>query len=166
MGRTPQAQREIIAYNITQLRKEKYPGKGGSYKCADDFKVPQSQWSPWETGRRTPDDGRLERIAKFFGVTADDIRKEPDNWEEKRYEWLARKQGPRKKRNAAYPHDAEHPYSAHGKPESGISEEDYMEVVRLLMKGQSKFDRGEIDPKLYAAKMQSVVNFVRFTLGE
>ena len=166
MGRISQAQREIIAYNITQLRKEKYPGKGGSYKCADDFKVPQSQWSPWETGRRTPDDSRLEQIAKFFGVTVDDIRQEPDNWEEKRYEWLARKQGPRKKRNASFQRDDGYPHAAHGQHESGANEEDYMEVVRLLMKGQSKFDRGEIDQKLYASKMQSVVNFVRFTLGE
>jgi transcriptional regulator with XRE-family HTH domain len=160
----PQAQREVIAYNITQLRKEKYPGKGGSYKCANDFKVPQSQWSPWETGRRTPDEDRMAQIASFFGITVAELKKEPDDWAEKRHEWLARKQGPRRKRSAAYA-QTEVPHSPFGKPESG-SDDDYMEAVRLLMKGQSKFDRGEIDPKLYASKIQSVVNFVRFTLGE
>ncbi len=35
------------------------------------FGVSQQQWSPWETGSRTPDEFRLAQLADFFGVTVE-----------------------------------------------------------------------------------------------
>jgi hypothetical protein len=51
-------EKEIIAYNISEQRKLRYPGHGGGKKCAAAFGIPPQQWSPWESGSRTPDDNR------------------------------------------------------------------------------------------------------------
>ncbi|MCC8165460.1 MAG: helix-turn-helix domain-containing protein [Planctomycetes bacterium] len=74
MGKTPAHLRQTIAKNIRQCRLDKYPGRGGSKKCAEDFGVSPQQWSPWENGKRTPDEVRLEQIAVFFGTTVEWIR--------------------------------------------------------------------------------------------
>ncbi len=76
MGKIPNELREIIAHNIRTYRIKKFPLHGGSKLCAEAFGVSQQQWSPWENGRRTPDELRLEKIAEFFGVTVDDLRKD------------------------------------------------------------------------------------------
>lgn len=74
MGRVPQKLREIIAANIRECRLKKFPGQGGSKKCALAFGVSPQQWSPWERARRTPDEMRLSQLADFFGVTVDHLR--------------------------------------------------------------------------------------------
>ena len=79
MGRIPDDLREIIADNIRKCRKKKFPGRGGSKKCAEAFKVSPQQWSPWECGKRTPDEGRMKEIAKFFGVTVAYLREDHRN---------------------------------------------------------------------------------------
>ena len=74
MGRMPAALREIIGINIRTCRMEKYPGRGGASRCAKEIGVSLQQWSPWETGKRTPDEVRLRKIADFFGVTVEFLR--------------------------------------------------------------------------------------------
>ena len=69
MGKIPDELREIIAWNIRLCRMKKFPGRGGGKKCAEAFGVSPQQWSPWECGKRTPDEVRLTEIAEFFGVT-------------------------------------------------------------------------------------------------
>ena len=66
MGKIPDKLRAIIALNIRQCRLEQFLDRGGGKKCAEAFGVSPQQWSPWERGMRTPDEERLERIAKFF----------------------------------------------------------------------------------------------------
>lgn len=75
MGKIPSALRKAIAYNIRECRNKKYPGRGGAKQCALEFGVKPQQWSPWECGRRTPDEVRLREIATFFGVTVEDLRR-------------------------------------------------------------------------------------------
>lgn len=74
MGRIPNALRETIAKNIRSCRVKRFPGRGGSKKCAEALGVSPQQWSPWERGMRTPDEGRMIAIAKFFGVTVEWLR--------------------------------------------------------------------------------------------
>ncbi len=71
MGRRPNELRHIIAANIHAERKKKYPGHGGCKKCAEALGIPPPQWSPWETGRRTPKKFRLQQIAEHFGVSVE-----------------------------------------------------------------------------------------------
>ncbi|MDR1611614.1 MAG: helix-turn-helix domain-containing protein [Planctomycetota bacterium] len=71
MRQIPEELRQTIAENIRYWRHRKYPGKGGSKKCADAFGVSQQQWSPWERGTRTPGEIRLRQIARFFDTTVE-----------------------------------------------------------------------------------------------
>ncbi len=162
MGRLTIKEKEIIAYNISELRKKKYPGHGGGKKCAEAYGVPAQQWSPWEAGSRTPDDDRLKKIAKFFKVTVDDIRREPENWEEIRPEWLASKRMSKKR---ALQMQMEKGDLSDKTPASRANDTDMMEIMKLLINGYEKVAAGEIDADEYAAKMQQIANFARFTLG-
>lgn len=59
-------------------REKRFPGKGGSKKCADALGITQQQWSQWELGKRMPSDGWLEKIAELFGTTAQWLRDKHD----------------------------------------------------------------------------------------
>jgi len=76
MGKIPNELREIIADNIRKCRLRKYPGRGGGKKCAEAFGVSPQQWSPWERGMRTPDEERMENIARFFDVSVAYLRQD------------------------------------------------------------------------------------------
>ncbi len=71
MARIPDELRQLIARNIKFCRLQRYAGRGGVKQCAEAFGVMPQQWSPWEKGRRTPDENRMVQIADFFGVTVD-----------------------------------------------------------------------------------------------
>lgn len=79
MGKMPDALRETIARNIRDCRLRKFPGRGGGKRCAESFGVSPQQWSPWESGKRTPDELRLEQIASFFGTTVEWFRRDHRN---------------------------------------------------------------------------------------
>lgn len=74
MVKAPKRLREIIANNIRECRKKHYPGLGGQKRCAQAFGVTQQYWSPWERGRRTPNEMRMHQLARFFGVTVEYLR--------------------------------------------------------------------------------------------
>ncbi len=76
MGKIPDELREIIAWNIRDCRYKRFPGNGGSKQCAEVFNVPPQQWSHWETGKRTPDEISLARIARFFNKTVEYMRRD------------------------------------------------------------------------------------------
>ena len=76
MGKIPNELRETIARNIRDCRLKKFPGRGGGKKCAEAFGVSPQQWSPWERGMRTPDEVRLAKIAEFFDVTVEWLRRD------------------------------------------------------------------------------------------
>lgn len=65
---------EIMSANLRYLREQKFPGRGGSKKCADALGMKQQQWSPWEKGQRMPTDDSLRKIAAYFGVTVDYLK--------------------------------------------------------------------------------------------
>lgn len=74
MGKIPPELKRTIAANIRACRMKKFPGRGGGKMCAEALGVSPQQWSPWERGKRTPDEARLSQIADFFGVTAEFLR--------------------------------------------------------------------------------------------
>lgn len=76
MGKIPHELREIIAWNIRDWRMKKYPGRGGAKTCAEVFGVSPQQWSPLESGKRTPDEIRLRQLADFFGTTVEYMRRD------------------------------------------------------------------------------------------
>lgn len=76
MGKMPNALRENIARNIRDCRLKNFPGRGGGKRCAESFGVSPQQWSPWESGKRTPDELRLEQIANFFSTTVEWFRRD------------------------------------------------------------------------------------------
>lgn len=59
---------KIVSKNLVYLRSLKFPGYGGSKKCADALGIKQQQWSPWEKGQKLPSEDSLEKIAALFEV--------------------------------------------------------------------------------------------------
>lgn len=78
MGRIPEELRQTISQNIRNCRMKKYPGRGGAKQCAQAFGVSPQQWSPWERGLRIPDEMRLRKIADFFDVDVEYLRRNHD----------------------------------------------------------------------------------------
>lgn len=152
-------ERLIIAYNIKLRRKKKYAGNGD---CAKAFKVPHSQWSVWESGRRTPDPERLEKIARFFKCTPEDLLTPPENWTEEKATFLEERNRFSKNRK-----DAVLPVLEAGSTAPDNSQDDgtadYISIVTMLAKVQSRFDKGEIPADQFAAKMQSIREFVSYS---
>ena len=66
-------QRKTIGANIRARRVDRFPGHGGSRRCAEAFGVSPQLWSLWEGGKRTPPETRLRQVAIFFAVTPDDL---------------------------------------------------------------------------------------------
>lgn len=79
MGRIPNNLKTTIASNIKAARIAKYPGRGGAKKVALELGVSQQQYSPWETGNRTPDELRLKSIAAYFGKSVEWFRTDHTN---------------------------------------------------------------------------------------
>jgi transcriptional regulator with XRE-family HTH domain len=164
MGRLTREEKEIIAYNISEQRKLRYPGHGGGKKCAAAFGIPPQQWSPWEAGSRTPDDNRLNQIAAFFGVTVPDLRKEPENWEKVYPGWMATKRKSRKRELEAMTMFAAQPQSlpiaAPAMP--GAGDKDMMALLALLAASHGKLETGAMNLADYAGKMKQLLDFGRF----
>ena len=122
MGKIPEELREIISRNIRECRMKKYPGRGGSKKCAEEFNVSPQQWSPWENGKRTPDEIRLEQLARFFDKTVEYMRR--DNRPGRQTESEAEAQEPPPEANEttpgyqAPPNPGSPPIAPPGTPES------------------------------------------------
>jgi transcriptional regulator with XRE-family HTH domain len=164
MGRLTREEKEIIAYNISEQRKLRYPGHGGGKKCAAAFGIPPQQWSPWESGGRTPDDNRLNQIATFFEVTVADLRKEPENWEKIFPSWIATKRKSRKR-------DAEmaamFPAPLQPSPDAapvafGTGDNDMASILSVLAASHGKAVAGEMSAVDYAGKMRQLLDFARF----
>ncbi len=164
MGRVARSEEDrlIIAYNIRKKRKERYASSG---QCAAAFKVPHSQWSPWEAARRTPDPERLDKIASFFNCTANDLLTPPDNWHEEKARFLRERdkssKGKNKKNTILEPEPAAKPASEPDNRDSDAT--DYISIITMLAKVQSKYDKGEIPPEHFEAKMRSIREFVTFS---
>jgi transcriptional regulator with XRE-family HTH domain len=171
MGRLTRDEKEIIAYNIAEMRKRKYPGHGGGKKCAAEFGVPAQQWSPWESGGRTPDDNRMAEIARFFNVPVVDLRKEPENWEKVKPAWMATKR--RSKHNPKPPPE---PPSQPAAPPAVMQpatalptkakgdDSDIMAIMSLLVAGHGKIETGEMTADDYSGKMRQLLDFATFLL--
>ncbi len=153
-------ERTIIAYNIRKRRKKGYDTSG---QCARDFKVAHSQWSTWESGSRTPDPESLAKIAKFLKCTTTDLSTAPENWPEEKEKFIReRDQASTSKKPKPLPEPEPAPKAVESTyTDDGTS--DYISIVAMLAKVQSKFDRGEIPPEQFTAKMQSIREFVNFS---
>jgi transcriptional regulator with XRE-family HTH domain len=166
MGRLTRVEKEIIAYNISEQRKLRYPGHGGGKKCAAAFGIPPQQWSPWESGGRTPDDNRLKQIATFFEVTVADLRREPENWEKVYPGWMATKRKSRKRSLEAEPFPPVQPLSVTAPIAPGGGDHDIMALLALLGTSHGKVESGEISAADYAGKMRQLLDFARFLFGK
>lgn len=153
-------ERLIIAYNIKKRRMAKYSASG---KCAEDYGVPHSQWSPWESGKRTPDPKRLESIARFLGCGAKDLQTSPENWAEEKRLMLTEQR--RKRPNAASAESGA--ASSTGKRRAPKTAKDgtaeYLHIVALLTQALAEYHRGAIAPAVFMTKAKSVRDFVNFT---
>lgn len=78
MKKIPQKLRLTVAGNLLHCRATRFPGKGGSKKCADTLGITQQQWSQWELGKRMPGECWLAKIAEFFGTTTHWLRDKHD----------------------------------------------------------------------------------------
>jgi transcriptional regulator with XRE-family HTH domain len=162
MGRLTREEKEIIAYNISEQRKMRYPGHGGGKKCAAAFGIPPQQWSPWESGGRTPDDNRLNQIAQFFNVTVADLRREPENWEKVYPGWMATKRKPRKRSMETEPLAQPSLIAAPAAPGGGDNE--VMALLALLGTSHGRIGSGGAGAAEYAGKMRQLLDFARFIL--
>lgn len=159
MARVARSEEErlIIAYNIRRLRVENYPSSG---KCAEAFGVPHSQWSPWESAKRTPDPERLDKLAAFFKCTAKDMLTPPENWKEEKARFIKERAESRKTRKENIAIQEESVSEPKVDRDDGAS--DYISIVTMLAKVQSRYDKGEIPKELFNAKMQVIRELVSF----
>ncbi len=167
MGRLTREEKEIIAYNISEQRKLRYPGHGGGKKCAAAFGIPPQQWSPWEAGSRTPDDNRLNQIAKFFEVTVADLRREPENWEKVFPGWMATKRKSRK-RDIQMMEMFATPIQTLPTAEPvafGTGDNDMASILTVLAASHNKAVAGEMSAADYVGKMRQLLDFSRFLFG-
>ena len=138
MARTPKNIRMIIAGNIQRLKAQKFPGRGGSKKCAEAIGVTPQQWSPWEIGTRGPDEKTLKAIAKLFGVSEDDLLREPE----------------------PAPSPA---MSAHG---SGLAAgtNELTEIMSLLLQAQSEYVAGARSADQMSDLMRDVLRYTKYAV--
>ncbi len=158
MARVSRSENErlVIAWNMKD-KTASYPTAG---ECAKKFGVPQPQWSAWINGRRSPEDERLEQIAKFCGCTVEDLKTEPPNWDEektKMIEYLSRKKGGDKATTASAQENREADDAAEG------ADDYYVKIVSSLAKVQTKFNKGQISKAQYDASMKSINEFIDFS---
>ena len=167
MGRLTREEKEIIAYNISEQRKLRYPGHGGGKKCAAAFGIPPQQWSPWESGSRTPDDNRLNQIAAFFEVTVADLRREPENWEKVFPSWMATKRKSRKRDIQTMEMFAT-PIQTLPTAEPvafSAGDNDMASILTVLAASHGKAVAGEMSAADYVGKMRQLLDFARFLFG-
>ena len=62
--------RQVLFYNIKELVKRR--GISITTLCKET-EIPESRIYGWETGASSVVTGDLERVAKYFGITADDL---------------------------------------------------------------------------------------------
>ena len=167
MGRLTREEKEIIAYNISEQRKLRYPGHGGGKKCAAAFGIPPQQWSPWESGSRTPDDNRLNQIAQFFKVTVADLRREPENWEKVYPGWMATKRKPRKRSMATEPPAQPSPIAAPVAPAAtgGGDNKEVLALLALLGNNYGRVAAGEASAAVYEGRMRELLGFAKCLFG-
>ncbi|MDR3077771.1 MAG: helix-turn-helix domain-containing protein [Planctomycetota bacterium] len=130
--------RQAIADNIRRLRNGIYPGRGGATRCAADYGVPVTRWSPWENGSRTPGEERLKSIAAFFKVGVEEILAEPPRAE---------------------------PPSAplNGGGGAPVARE-AMELVELLLRSQGEAAAGIRDREGTVSKLGEILRYARYVL--
>lgn len=76
MGKVPVDLRKNIAVNIRHCRYIRYPMRGGAKKCAAAFGVSPQKWSQWECGKHMPDEYRMMKLAEFFDVSTEYLRRD------------------------------------------------------------------------------------------
>lgn len=150
-------ERLIIAFHIRQLTNQ----YNTSAECAEKFGVPASQWSAWVNGKRTPEDDRLEDIAKFFKTTSETMKETPPNWEEEKAKIL--KTQAKKKGHLTHAKAAEHEPEAIPQTDEDDGTDDYIAIVTALAKAQAKFNKGLIPAEKYEASMKSIREFIDFS---
>ena len=140
MTRTPKRIRMIIAGNIQKFKEGKFPGRGGSKKCADALGVTPQQWSPWEIGTRGPDEKTIKAIAKLFGVTVEDLLRAPE------------------------PKPASEPVIP--APASGQSAgaAELGEIVSLLLQAQNEYVSGTRSADKLSDLMRDVLRYTRYVV--
>lgn len=153
-------ERLIIAYNIKKKRKARFPTSG---KCAEEFGVPQSQWSPWETGKRTPSNSRMESLAEFFKCSIEELMTPPTNWDEAKAAFLSERTSGKKQIQPSYASALMNSRNNNAQKIQEDGTSDYIEIVSMLAKAQSRFDQGGIDPTVFSSKMQSIKEFIDFS---
>ncbi len=166
--------RLLIAWRIRQLRKSKFPGRGGGGRCAAAYNVSGQQWSSWETGFRTPDDERLANMAKFFGVKPAILKTEPEDWPELRKKLEADRQRRRRRADGAESTESGESQMPPAKEsaadalpsKSGGEAETWFTVFDLLVEARKKHAKGEIPDERYKAGMEAVKAIVKITFGE
>lgn len=146
MARVPRHMRMIIAANIKELKEKKFPGRGGSKKCADALGVTPQQWSPWELGTRGPDEETLKSIAELFGVTVDDLRREPTQAIDREMQESTRSAMP----------------MAHGDALNGSAE--LVEVVTMLLSMQGEFAEGKRTAQEFSTIMRDILKYTKFVV--
>lgn len=116
MGKIPPNLKADIGRNIKRERVKKIgPQRGMSKKCAKEFGVSPQQWSPWENAMRTPDEHRMEDLARFFGVSKEYLRRSAQDYDLTYSQWQQGVRNPLPKENmdsmslrqASVPGDAE-----------------------------------------------------------
>ena len=148
MARTPRHIRMIIARNIRELKERKFPGRGGSKKCADALGVTPQQWSPWEIGARGPDEKTLKAIAKLFGVTVDDLLRESEP-------------EPQAVAATAAPTSPAAPFPD---ADQAVGSAELIEIMNLLLHAQNEYVAGARNADQLSGLMRDVLRYTKYVV--
>jgi transcriptional regulator with XRE-family HTH domain len=142
----------IIAANIRRLKERKFPGRGGSKKCADALGVTPQQWSPWEIGTRGPDEKTLKAIARLFGVAVDDLLRELESAPTAVPVTVS----------AAPSVDAHSDVPPAAGQAAGSGE--LVEIMNLLLQAQNEFVSGSRSSDQLSGLMRDVLRYTRYVM--
>lgn len=145
MARMQKHVRIILAANIQRFKEKKFPGRGGSKRCADALGVTPQQWSPWEIGSRGPDEKTLKAIAKMFGVTVEDLLREPES--------------------EAKP-AAPAPFAASRDATGQVNgSAELVEIMKTLLQAQNDFAAGKRSGEQFSGMMREVLKYTKYVMG-
>jgi transcriptional regulator with XRE-family HTH domain len=167
-GLVPNENEYLIAYHIRELREEKYPGRGGGQKCAEDMKINKSQYYLWESGSRTPRGRNLQMMADFFGKDVSYFHEKPENWREILAGILT---GTEKDSDDADALD-DAAESDGGMPrppttrEAMVAMEKMNAVITHLLKKQVMLEEGKLNPREFTKAIEELRGYALFKLPE
>lgn len=184
----------LFAHHLKELRKQKFPNRGGPGDCAKDIPTDKYQYYNWENGTRTPNVHNMKKLADYFGVDLAYFEAVPEGWNEIHQKMIAkwRERAKRKAERKGIPIDDSNdageskagemvankslPKSLAGKEaqeDTGLTEREALgsmiqmnTIMKVLWNKQKMVDEGKLDAKKFAKALEELQSYMMFKLRD